>query len=73
MSYCLACSTDIIVITRQSWLDQIHNALSVDAGSIVARLEMVGIPDQEDWGTADSVRHIADKIRVIMSFSLVQA
>ena len=28
------------------------------------KLEFVGIPDDEDWGTADSLRHIGDKIKV---------
>ncbi|CAG5133501.1 unnamed protein product [Candidula unifasciata] len=60
--------SDIIIITRQSWQDQIHSALSVDTGSIGARLEMVGIPDSEDWGTADSLRHIADRIRTTALF-----
>jgi hypothetical protein len=31
---------------------------------VKAKLDFVGIPDDEDWGTADSLLHIKDKIKV---------
>ncbi|KAH9515304.1 Eukaryotic translation initiation factor 2B, subunit 3 gamma, 58kDa [Bulinus truncatus] len=55
--------SDIIIITRQSWHDQIQNALSVDGCPVRARLEYVEIQDTDDWGTADSLRYIADRIK----------
>lgn len=33
-------------------------------GGIKIDLEMVTIPNDEYWGTADSLRHIKDKIKV---------
>ena len=30
------------------------------------------IPDQEDWGTADSLRHIRLKIKVLLIFNTVK-
>jgi len=55
--------TDIIIITRKSYEKQVHCALSDKAVPIQARLEIVGIPDSEDEGTADSLRRVGDKVQ----------
>lgn len=55
--------SDILIITRQSWHDQIQNALSVDGIPIRARLEYIEIQDSDEGGTADSLRLIADKVK----------
>lgn len=33
-------------------------------GEIKLELDIVTIPNDEDWGTAESLRHIRDKIKV---------
>uniref|UniRef100_A0A2C9LX14 Translation initiation factor eIF2B subunit gamma n=1 Tax=Biomphalaria glabrata TaxID=6526 RepID=A0A2C9LX14_BIOGL len=55
--------SDIIIVTRQSWHDQIQNALSVDGCIDRVRLEYIEIQDSDECGTADSLRIIADRIK----------
>lgn len=61
---------EAIVVVRDSQRHAITEALGglqVDYG---VRLKFVicDIPDQEDWGTADSLRHIRSKIKVGCSY-----
>ena len=35
-------------------------------GGMTLQFSLVCIPDSEDWGTADSLRHIRGKLKVIM-------
>ena len=46
----------------ESSLHDIQRSLSNN--NVRIKLDMVGIPDNEDWGTAESLRHIKDKIKV---------
>ncbi|XP_059162903.1 translation initiation factor eIF-2B subunit gamma-like isoform X2 [Physella acuta] len=54
---------DIIIITRQSWQEQMHNAIFVDSVPLKAHIEFIVIPDSDESGTADSLRLVADKIK----------
>lgn len=66
--------SEIIVITRQGWQDQLASTLSSGSVPINAKLEFQGIPDQEDIGTADSLRLIADRVKtnvVVVSCDLI--
>ncbi|XP_005101815.1 translation initiation factor eIF-2B subunit gamma [Aplysia californica] len=55
--------SDIVIITRKSWEKQMHSILSDKSVPILARLEIVSIPDSEDLGTADSLRRVAPKVK----------
>ncbi|GFO19053.1 translation initiation factor eif-2b subunit gamma, partial [Plakobranchus ocellatus] len=54
---------EIIIITRQSCQAQFASALTPGMVPVKAKLEFLGISDQEDAGTADSLRLIADKVK----------
>ncbi|XP_064625401.1 translation initiation factor eIF2B subunit gamma-like [Lineus longissimus] len=53
---------EMIIVVLKSQRKQIERAL-VEQCQIKAKLDFVGIPDDDDWGTADSLRHIKDKIK----------
>ncbi|KAK3767217.1 hypothetical protein RRG08_018087 [Elysia crispata] len=66
--------SDIIIITRQSWKDQLASNLTSGKVPINAKLEFSTIPDQEDIGTADSLCQIADRVKtnvLIVSCDLI--
>ncbi|KAK6188198.1 hypothetical protein SNE40_004430 [Patella caerulea] len=52
---------EVIIIALESSVTDIQKSL-VSRG-IKMKLDIVGIPDNEDWGTAESLRHIKDKIK----------
>lgn len=52
---------DAIVIVYDSYKDEVRKILK-ERCSVTMKLDFVGIPDTEDWGTADSLRHVRDKI-----------
>lgn len=54
---------EAIVIVLESQKSDIEKAL-VEICDVKMELLFVTIPDDKDWGTADSLRHIADKIHV---------
>lgn len=51
---------DCIVIVQESVRSDVQQAL--DGCNLSLELDIVGIPAGEDWGTADSLRHIHEKI-----------
>ena len=53
--------SEAIVITQRHHQNDIQKALS---DTCQLRLDFVSIPPDVDWGTADSLRHIKDKIKV---------
>ncbi len=50
-------------MVRDSAVGAVSDALS-NLGGLRIKLSTVSIPDAEDWGTADSLRHIRNKIHV---------
>ena len=55
--------TEAIVIVQEAHLADIRSALEEQC-EVKIKLDFVTIPAGEDWGTADSLRHIRDKIKV---------
>ena len=53
-----------MIITKKSFEKQLHNVLTDKSVPIDAKLEYVAIPDNEDEGTADSLRRVEDRIKV---------
>lgn len=51
-----------IVVVLESTRGDLMQAIN-SAGNLNISLDYVNIPDEEDWGTADSLRHIAHKIK----------
>ncbi|KFM60790.1 Translation initiation factor eIF-2B subunit gamma, partial [Stegodyphus mimosarum] len=52
--------SEVIVLIRENEKAKIQNAIE---GKLDIKLDIVTIPKNEDWGTADSLRHIKDKIK----------
>lgn len=52
---------DAIVVVCDSYKDEIRCALK-ERCNVTMKLDFVGIPDTEDWDTAESLRHVRDKI-----------
>ncbi len=55
--------TEALVVVRDSAAGAVSDALSNLRGLRI-KLSTVTIPETEDWGTADSLRHIRNKIHV---------
>ncbi|XP_074650002.1 translation initiation factor eIF2B subunit gamma-like [Tubulanus polymorphus] len=53
---------EAIIIVQRGHRKSIERVL-VDELQVNVKLEFVSIPDEEDWGTADSLRFIRDKIK----------
>ena len=53
----------MIIITVDSVKRDLIQALQL-VGELQIHLDVVTIPSDEDWGTAESLRHIQDKIKV---------
>ncbi|XP_070564371.1 translation initiation factor eIF2B subunit gamma-like isoform X2 [Ptychodera flava] len=67
------CEYEAIVVCLDSTSTDIKNALT-NVYDIKLTLDIVGIPNDEDWGTADSLRHIKDKIKsdiIVLSCDLI--
>ncbi|XP_046390463.1 translation initiation factor eIF-2B subunit gamma [Ischnura elegans] len=63
---------DAIIISQESARVELQNIL--DRYKFNIQCEVVGVPNDEDWGTADSLRHIHDKIKrdiIVVSCDLV--
>lgn len=54
---------EIIIIVLDSALTQFHQILP-NVCNQKLKLDFITIPDDEDMGTADALRHIRDKIEV---------
>lgn len=54
---------EVIVVVQEAVKSETE-AILEDCG-LKLRLDVFGIPVNEDWGTADSLRHIADFIKVL--------
>ncbi|XP_064605278.1 translation initiation factor eIF2B subunit gamma-like isoform X2 [Liolophura sinensis] len=64
---------EALIIVLESQLAEIQRAVS-DAGDLRLRLEYVPIPDNSNWGTADSLRHIREKVKtdlLVLSCDLI--
>ncbi|GFR09906.1 translation initiation factor eIF-2B subunit gamma, partial [Trichonephila clavata] len=63
---------EAIIIVRENEKAKVQNAIE---NEFDLRLDIVGIPKHEDWGTADSLRHISDKIKsynvIVLSCDIV--
>ena len=58
--------SEAIVVVLSSEKDAVRNALS--DYNLKIKLDLVSIPENEDWGTADTLRHIKDRIKVKFIF-----
>lgn len=58
---------DFIVIVRQNAAQKVHQSLQTLCAKN-SKFEMVQIPDDDDVGTADSLRLLKDKVKVKMLF-----
>ena len=56
-------SAEAIVIVQQGHLKDIKTIL-VEKCEVKIRLDFVAVPAKEEWGTADSLKHISSKIKV---------
>ena len=54
--------TEAIVVVVEQVRSEVQAAL--ERTGLKIRVEYVGIPGTEDWGTADTLRHLSDKIKV---------
>ncbi len=66
-SDCVCCvSLEALVVVRDSERRVISEALERLQTRHAVHLKFIlcDIPDQEDWGTADSLRHIRSKVKV---------
>ena len=61
---------EAIVIVQETHLADIRSAL-IEQCEVKIKLDFVPISGGEDWGTADSLRHIRDKIKVRLHMSKV--
>ncbi|XP_077981499.1 translation initiation factor eIF2B subunit gamma-like [Glandiceps talaboti] len=64
---------EAIVVCLESTSTDIKNALS-NVYDVKLNVDIVSIPNDEDWGTADSLRYIKDKIKsdiIILSCDLI--
>ncbi|GFU29412.1 translation initiation factor eIF-2B subunit gamma [Nephila pilipes] len=63
---------EAIIIVRENEKAKVQNAIE---NKFDLKLDIVGIPKHEDWGTADSLRHIKDKIKssnvIVLSCDIV--
>ena len=61
--YLFGALVGVIIITLESVGKDLRQKLK-SCGEIKLELDIVTIPNDEDWGTAESLRHIRDKIKV---------
>ena len=62
--FIILCSNpEAIIVVPETALANIQKALT-EVCEVKMRLDFVAIPAAEDWGTADTLRHIKDKIMV---------
>ena len=54
------------MVVRKSALNNVRHALE-EMSEVGIKLEFVTIPDNDEYGTADTLRHIKDKIKVSWS------
>lgn len=54
----------------ESFKSEVQTAL--ERTSLKIHLDIVGIPIGEDWGTADSLRHLEESNRIKVGYSLTQ-
>ena len=56
-------ASEALVVVLESTRADIEKAL-VEICDVKIKLDFVAIPDSQDWGTADALRHIRDRIKV---------
>lgn len=61
---------EIIVVVLESEATKISQALTTYCNNPKLKFEFATIPDDKDMGTADSLRHIKDKIEVHIEYIL---
>ena len=59
----------MIVVVLESVAAQVSQALTVYCDPKM-KFDILTIPDDADWGTADSLRHIKDKIEVMFLYNI---
>jgi hypothetical protein len=57
--------SDTILVVVEQVRTEVQAAL--EACGLKIRLEIVSIPAAEDWGTADTLRFLGDRIKVCLS------
>lgn len=57
--------TEAVVVVREKESSSVLEVLN-QFGGVTLQFSLVCIPDSEDWGTADSLRHIRGKLKVII-------
>ena len=60
-------SSEAIIVVQEPDLAIIQKEL-VDVCEFRIKLDFVTIPPGEDWGTADTLRHIKDKLTTVRTF-----
>ncbi|CAH1772663.1 unnamed protein product [Owenia fusiformis] len=63
---------EVILVVTETYKQDFQKVLEMC--DLKLKLDIVPIPDEEDWGTADSLRHIKDKIKtdvLVISCDLV--
>ena len=61
---------EAVVVVREMESRAVHdvlNQLVSNGGGVRLAFSIVAIPDSEDWGTADSLRHLRGKLKVFFS------
>jgi translation initiation factor eIF-2B subunit gamma len=57
--------SDTILVVVEHVRSEVQTAL--EACGLKIRLDIVSIPAEEDWGTADTLRFLSDRIKVCLS------
>ncbi|XP_046979408.1 translation initiation factor eIF-2B subunit gamma [Schistocerca americana] len=63
---------EVIIVVLETVRQEVQTA--VDQCGLKIHLDWVGIPANEDWGTAESLRHVSEKVKsdiIVMSSDLV--
>jgi hypothetical protein len=58
-------SLDAILVVVEQVRSEVQTAL--ESCGLKIRFDIVGIPAAEDWGTADTLRFLSDRIKVCLS------
>lgn len=64
----LCFASDTILVVVEQVRSEVQTAL--EACGLKIRLDIVSIPAAEDWGTADTLRFLSDRIKVRLSCSV---
>lgn len=69
LELCLHCllnfASDVILVVIERVRSEVQTAL--ESCGLKICLDIVGIPAAEDWGTADTLRFLSDRVKVCLS------